>query len=118
LHISNFCGVALRARDQSLGELYVGNRPQGFGTNEMSLLQTIAGYAANAIQNAQLFEELQRRAAREQTLSVISGRVRAWLTLDQMLQATVQEIGQRLGAARVAVQLNLPEGNGAGNRTA
>jgi GAF domain-containing protein/HAMP domain-containing protein len=109
LQVRNFCGAALRARDQSLGELYVGNRPQGFGAADVSLLQTIAGYAANAIQNAQLFEDSQRRAAREQTINAISGRVRSWLTVDQMLQATVQEIGLRLSAARVAVQLRQPE---------
>jgi len=112
LNVRNFCGVALRVRDQSLGELYVANRPQGFGKNDIGLLQTIAGYAANAIQNAQLFEQAQELAFRERTLNTIAARIRAGFTLDQLLQSTVQEIGHHMHAARVAVRLNLPGGDG------
>jgi GAF domain-containing protein len=122
LQVRNFCGVALRVRDQSLGELYVANRASGFGRNDIALLQTIAGYAANAIQNARLFEETQRLAVREQMINAMTARIRSGLTLEDALQATVQEVGQRLSAGRVAVRLKLAQepssrGNGHGNET-
>jgi hypothetical protein len=31
LHVRNLCGVALRVHERSVGELYVANRPGGFG---------------------------------------------------------------------------------------
>ncbi|HHS96492.1 MAG TPA: GAF domain-containing protein [Chloroflexi bacterium] len=61
LGVRNFCGVALRVRDRSIGELYVANRAGGFGQNEARLLQAVAGYAASAIENARLFAETQQR---------------------------------------------------------
>jgi len=60
-----------------------------------------------------LAQENQARAEREQLISAMIARVRASLTVEQVLSATVEEIGTALGAARVAVHLNPASGSGA-----
>jgi GAF domain-containing protein len=60
---------------------------------------------ANAIQNARLFEETQRLAQRERTISQITSKLRGALNLETILQATVRELGQALGASEAIVRL-------------
>ena len=52
-----------------------------------------------------LLQDIQARAQRDQLINTMIARVRAGFTVEQVLAATVQEIGVGLGAARVAVQL-------------
>lgn len=52
-----------------------------------------------------LAQDIQARAEREQMISAMIARVRAGLTVEQVLDAAAQEIGTALGAARVAVYL-------------
>jgi len=68
LDVENFCGVALRVRDRSIGEIYVLNRPGGFGPDELRLLRAIAGYTSNAIENARSYEKLQETAEKLQEM--------------------------------------------------
>jgi PAS domain S-box-containing protein len=58
-----------------------------------------------------LAQDIQARAERDQTISGMIARVRAGLTVEQVLNATVQEIGTALGAARVAVQIKSASGD-------
>jgi hypothetical protein len=52
-----------------------------------------------------LLQDIQVRTAHEQAINAAVARIRAGLTVEQVLNATAQEIGTILGAARVAVQL-------------
>ncbi len=108
LNVQNFGGVALRVRDQSLGELYVANRPGGFGREDLALLKTIAGYAANAIQNARLFEEAQRLATREQVIGTLTTRIRESLDMEMVLKTAAQQVRQALGVPEVLIRLVAP----------
>jgi len=107
LGVRNFCGVALRVREQSIGELYVGNRPGGFGADELRLLRAVAGYVSNAIENARLFAQTVQRADQERLISEITGRIRASTNLEAVVQTTAQELGRALRAARVLVRVGL-----------
>jgi GAF domain-containing protein len=112
LNVHNFCGVALRVHEQSMGELYVANRPTDFGKDDVTLLQTIATYAANAIQNARLFAETQRRTVREQIIGSVTARMRESLDMDTVLRTAAQEVRQALGLPEVVIRLVPPPGNG------
>ncbi|MBN1179060.1 MAG: GAF domain-containing protein, partial [Anaerolineae bacterium] len=61
LGVKNFCGVAIRVRERSVGEMYLLNREEGFSRHEAQVLRTIASYIGNAIENARLFQEAERR---------------------------------------------------------
>jgi PAS domain S-box-containing protein len=62
-----------------------------------------------------LHQDIQARAERDQLIKAMVARVRAGLTVEQVLAATVEEIGAALGAARVAVSLDLTGGSRRGN---
>jgi PAS domain S-box-containing protein len=57
------------------------------------------------VERERLVQDVQARAQRDQLINAMVARVRSSLTVDQVLAATVEEIGTALGAARVAVRL-------------
>ena len=57
-------------------------------------------------------EMLEHRAAREQIVNAVAARIRAGVTLEQVLNTTAQQVGAALGAARVAVRLKPAHGDG------
>jgi nucleotide-binding universal stress UspA family protein len=65
------------------------------------------------VERERLLQDVQARAQRDQWINAMVGRLRAGLTVEQVLAATVEEIGAALGAARVAVRLNPASGSGA-----
>jgi PAS domain S-box-containing protein len=105
--------LPLISRDLVIGAMTIqSDQPAAFAQEDISVLQSMADQTANAIQNARLFEESQRRAVREQMLNTVAARMRAGLTLDQVLNTTVQQVGTALGATRVAVRLKPTRGDG------
>jgi len=88
--------------------------PRLYNERHRDLLTAVANQAVIAIENARLFKETQARAEHEQKINAITARIRAGLTLDQVLSATVQEVGRALGTPRVAVWLE-PMDNEPGN---
>jgi len=86
LGIRNFCGVALRVQEQSIGELYFLNRPRGFGHDEVRLARAVAGYVANALANARLFEEARLRAEELAVLNELGQALTARLDVQQVLE--------------------------------
>jgi PAS domain S-box-containing protein len=67
------------------------------------------------LERERLLQDVQARAQRDQLINAMVARVRASLTVEQVLAATVEGIGAALGAARVAVRLNLASGDRRGN---
>lgn len=72
---------------------------------ELMLLNTIAGEAAQAIDNARLIEQTQHTARRESMINAINARVRQSVSLDTILRTAVNELGQTLKAARVVARV-------------
>ncbi len=99
----NFAGVALRLKERSLGELYLGDRQGGFRSEEVQVLQTVAGYFASAIENARLYDEMRRRASELSSLAEISATVSESLELEHALQAIVSAVLKVVGCQRSAI---------------
>jgi GAF domain-containing protein len=98
--------LPLISRGQVLGALTVQSTEAGaFSDEDIAVLQTMADQVSNAIENARLFEETQRLAQRERTISQITSKLRSALNLETILQTTVQELGQALGASEAIVSL-------------
>lgn len=60
-----------------------------------------------ALENARLLEEAQTRAAREQTVNVITTQVRNAAGIQAILQNTVRELGKALGVSRTFIQFGV-----------
>jgi GAF domain-containing protein/HAMP domain-containing protein len=98
--------VPIAAGERVLGVLDVQhNVAGGLGQADADLLQSIAGQVAIALQNTRLFAETRQKAEHEARINVINQHIQRATTLDSMLQVAAREVGQALGAQRVAVQL-------------
>ncbi len=101
--IRNFAGVALRLKDHSIGELYLGDRRGGFGHEEVRVLKTVAGYFVSAIENTRLYDEMRRRASELTSLAAISATVSESLELEHVLQTIVSAVLEVVGCQRSAI---------------
>jgi GAF domain-containing protein/HAMP domain-containing protein len=73
---------------------------------EKQLAEEAVKQMALSIENARLLEEVQRRAYQERMVGEIAAQAQSSLDLDSVMKTTVEEIGKRLGAARVRIRLN------------
>jgi len=105
LGVRNFCGVALRVRDRSIGELYFLNRPRGFGHNEVRLARAVAGYIANALANARLFEEARLRAEELAALNELGQALTAQLDVQQVLEEAYRGASRLLDTTNFYIAL-------------
>jgi GAF domain-containing protein/ABC-type cobalt transport system substrate-binding protein len=101
--------IPIKFRGQTVGILDVkskkGNRQ--WTQDEITLLEAAAERAAFALENARLVESAQRRAMRERAIGEISTKIGAVSNLDAIMQATVEELGRRIGGtSEVAIELS------------
>ncbi len=97
-HMVSFLGVPIRTGDVQLGQIYLADKrdePE-FTADDERIIQMLAGYAAAAIQNARLVEEIQTRDAvltrRSEDLSLlndIASALTASLELEEILNKTL-----------------------------
>jgi GAF domain-containing protein len=100
--------VPLLLQEKPIGILEVGYLRQeraAVSPEEVRLLGSLADQLAVVIQNARLFEDTQRRVARERLTGEITARMRETLDVDRVLQIAVREFGEMLGAAEVKIRL-------------
>jgi GAF domain-containing protein/HAMP domain-containing protein len=77
--------------------------------DELTMLQTIAGEVALAIENARLIEQTQRTAQREKDIASAADKIHRAINLDAMLQTAVEEVMRIAGTTDVAIQLGRPD---------
>ncbi len=98
--------IPLQMGPEVVGALYLINAQPGAYTEEnLAILWQIADQMAPAIERVHLFEQVQRRAHREQTIREITEKMRAATSMEQLVKITATEIGQRFSAAYTLVDL-------------
>jgi GAF domain-containing protein len=98
--------LPLICRDRVIGALTVQSVvPQAFSDQDISILQTMADQVANALENAQLLQEMEGLVRRNQLVSDISARLSGALDMEAVLQTTVRELGAALGASEAVIRL-------------
>ena len=91
--------VPIIIRGQTIGvvELAREDAAAPWTAAEMGLLETLTEQLGAALDSARLYQDTQRRAARERLTGEITARMRESLELDRILQAVVREISGELG---------------------
>lgn len=79
------------------------------GQDDADLLQIIAAQIAVALQNAQLMAQVQTRADRAAKLNAVSQRIQSATSIEEVLQAAVQELGRALPVERAYIELRRSE---------
>lgn len=97
--VTTFLGVPLRLNDEPIGMIGVANRPEPYTDDHERLLLTYAGQVAIVINNAQLYERLER--ANEQLELTVKDRT---AELARVLTETVD--AQELERNRIARDLH------------
>ncbi len=71
---------------------------------EIALAQATADRTALAIENARLLQDAQKRAAKERTIGDISSKIGSLVSLENIVQTTIQELGHTLPGTEIAIQ--------------
>ncbi|MFN2119371.1 MAG: GAF domain-containing protein [Anaerolineales bacterium] len=99
--MTSFLGVPIRAGERQLGQIYLTDKvgEAEFTADDEQIIQMLAGYAAAAIQNARLLEEMQARdvvlTRRSEDLSLlndIASVLTASLEIDEILNQTLAAV--------------------------
>lgn len=102
------CEVAIPiiSRGVLLGVLDIQhNVVDGIDLEQIDLLKSISDQISIALENARLFERLQRQASHEALLNRVTQKIQLASSVDQVLQITAQELGKALHADFTSVQL-------------
>jgi sigma-B regulation protein RsbU (phosphoserine phosphatase) len=98
--------VPIISRDNVLGVLDIQhNVINGIDQDDISLLRSISDQAAIALENARLFNEIQRRASYEALLNQVTQKIQTASSIEQVLQVAAQELGKALNADYTSVHL-------------
>jgi len=103
----------IKVRDQVVGVLDA-HKPAGelWTDEEVSLLETLTEQLGVALDSARLYQDIQRRAAREQLAAQVTTHMRETLDVETVLKTAVQEVRQALGLPEVVIRLVPPSGDG------
>jgi GAF domain-containing protein len=80
--------------------------------DEIGTLESLVAQLGMSLESARLYEETQRRAAREELVGDIAARLRASMDPDAILKTTVRELGQALGAELASVEIGISSDDG------
>ena len=107
-----FLGLPLLHHGVLVGALYLTKPPEQppFSNDDEELLAALGRLAAIAISNARLFASESERAERSGLLREIASHVRRSLDTDQVLSATVEELGRAAEVDRCFIRLVKQEG--------
>ncbi|MEZ0395182.1 MAG: GAF domain-containing protein [Anaerolineales bacterium] len=98
--------VPIILRNRVVGVVNV-SAPEGKWTDDdMDVLNAVAERIALSAENARLFEESSRRAAKERTIAEVSARLGALVDIDNLLQTAAQEMSRNLPGAEVVIQFH------------
>jgi len=103
--------VPVQIRGQEIASLVLEASESGYKwpEEEVSMIQAAAERAALALENARLLEDAQRRASREQAIGEIASRIGSFTDTEAILRTTVNEIGQKIGGAKIVFELGNQE---------
>lgn len=100
--------VPIKVRGEVVGVLGT-YRPADIGDwtdEELVLLETLIDQLGEALEDARLYRDTQRRAAREQLMGHIVDRIRRAVDMDTLMQTTIRESAAVLEATSAFVQLS------------
>jgi len=98
--------VPLLLRDEVIGEITLEIDHGSLSEDEAAFVNNVTTQTAIALENARLLQESERRAIQEQKLNELASRFSRAVSIDEILRAAAQELGQLPAVADVSVQLN------------
>ena len=103
--------VPVKLRGEVIGVLQIeSNDPsKTWQPDEIGLVEAVAERAAFALENARLFQDARRRAAKERLISEATSKISGALNLENILHTTAQELERVLGGSEVLIRFQSKE---------
>jgi GAF domain-containing protein len=98
--------IPLTLRGEVIGEIALEIDRNELSAEDGSFIENISTQTAIALENARLLQETERKAIQEQKLNEIGSRFSRAMSIDEILRAAVQELGQLPTVSEVSVHLN------------
>jgi GAF domain-containing protein len=100
--------VPVKLRGEVIGMLQVqSNDPaKTWRADELSLMEAVAERAALALENARLFQDARRRAAKERMIAEAAAHISSSMNIENILEATASELERVLGGSEVLIRFN------------
>ena len=107
-----FVSVPIMAKKEVVGVINVQHkRPKRYQPDEIMLLSTIANQVGGAIENARLYDQMQRKALQVETLSQVSETVASNRLIKDVLQLLVSMTAQMMNS-KICSSMLLDEASG------
>jgi len=99
--------IPVKLRGEVIGVLQIesNDASREWEKDEVGLVAAVAERAAVAMENARLFQEARRRAAKEHAISEATARVGSALSIENILHVTAEELERVLGGSEIVIQL-------------
>jgi len=103
--------VPVKLRGEVIGVLHIESDDpnKSWREDEISLVQAVAERAAFAMENARLFQDARRRAAKERLISEATSRISSALSMENILHTTAEELERVLGGSEVLIHFQSKE---------
>jgi GAF domain-containing protein len=103
--------VPVKLRGEVIGILHIESDDlnKSWREDEISLVQAVAERAALAMENARLFQDARRRAAKERLISEATSRISSALSVENILHTTAEELERALGGSEVLIHFQSKE---------
>ncbi|MBV6400559.1 MAG: hypothetical protein CNIPEHKO_00851 [Anaerolineales bacterium] len=100
--------VPVKLRGEIIGVLHVeaGDPSRTWKDDELSLMEAVAERAAFAMENARLFQDARRRAAKERMIAEATSSISGSLNVENILQATAVELERVLGGSEILIKFS------------
>lgn len=103
--------VPVKLRGEVIGVLHIeSNDPaREWQAEDIGLVEAVAERVAFSMENARLFQEARRRAAKEQLISEASAKIGNAFNLENILKTTAEELERVLGGSEVVIKFQNKE---------
>ena len=98
--------IPLLLRDEVIGQIVLETDRTSLSQDEAAFIESITNQTALALESARLLLDTERRAIQEQKLSELTARFSRAQSIDEILQAAAQELGQLPSVTEVSVWLS------------
>ncbi len=107
---ANSLKIPITLRGHAIGAITLSRKEgEDWDENDQTLAAKIASQASLAIDNLRLLEDAQKSAARDQTLTNVSSRIRETLDMESILQSAAREFQRALNLKEAEIRLGTPD---------
>jgi GAF domain-containing protein len=99
--------VPLRVRGEVIGHLDLALGGRDPAPQEADMVEAVAERIGQALERAQLFQETQLRATRDQLAREAVENIRSAVTMEDAVRRAIREVGRTLGASEVMARVGL-----------